>query len=40
MTGDLVLLQDDVNPVMTALLDNDLEVTALHNHFFTSRGGG
>ena len=34
MMGDLVLLQDEVNPVMTALLDNGLEVTALHNHFF------
>ncbi len=32
--GDLVLLQDEVNPVMSALLDNGLEVTALHNHFF------
>jgi Domain of Unknown Function (DUF1259) len=30
----LVLLQDEVNPVMSALLDNGLEVTALHNHFF------
>jgi hypothetical protein len=29
-----VLLQDEVNPVMSALLDNGLEVTALHNHFF------
>ncbi len=34
MMGDLVLLEDEVNPVMTALLDNGLEVTALHNHFF------
>ncbi len=34
MMGDLVLLQDEVNPVMSALLDNGLEVTALHNHFF------
>lgn len=34
MMGDLVLLQEEVNPVMSALLDNDLEVTALHNHFF------
>ena len=32
--GDLVLLEDEVNPVMTALLDNGLDVTALHNHFF------
>ncbi len=34
MMGDLVLLQDEVNPVMSALLKNGLEVTALHNHFF------
>ena len=34
MMGDLVLTEDEVNPVMTALLDNGLEVTALHNHFF------
>jgi hypothetical protein len=34
MMGDLVLLEDEVNPVMSALLKNGLEVTALHNHFF------
>jgi hypothetical protein len=34
MMGDLVLLEDEVNPVMSALLQNGLEVTALHNHFF------
>ena len=34
MMGDLVLLEDEVNPVMSALLDNGLNVTALHNHFF------
>jgi hypothetical protein len=34
MISDLVLLEDEVNPVMSALLDNGLEVTALHNHFF------
>jgi len=33
MMGDLVLTQDEVNPVMSALLDSGLEVTALHNHF-------
>src|SRR6266481_8144159 len=32
--GDLVLMQDEVNPVMSAVLDNGLQVTALHNHFF------
>src|SRR3979409_2002731 len=34
MMGVLVLLEDEVNPVMSALLSNGLEVTALHNHFF------
>src|SRR5437899_1273676 len=34
MMGDLVLTQDEVNPVMSALLDNGIDVTALHNHFF------
>jgi Domain of Unknown Function (DUF1259) len=32
--GDMVLLEDQVNPVMGVALDNGLEVTALHNHFF------
>jgi hypothetical protein len=32
--GDIVLFQDEVNPVMSTALDNGLEVTALHNHFF------
>jgi hypothetical protein len=34
MTGDLVLVEKEVNPVMSALLNNGIEVTALHNHFF------
>src|SRR5437667_347101 len=34
MMGDLVLLQEEVNPVMSALLDSGIDVTALHNHFF------
>jgi hypothetical protein len=34
MMGDLVLLEGEVNPVMSALLDHGLEATALHNHFF------
>ncbi len=32
--GDLTLAEDEVNPVMSVALDNGLEVTALHNHFF------
>jgi len=31
--GDMVLLEDQVNPVMSTALDNGLDVTALHNHF-------
>lgn len=34
LMGDLVLTEDEVNPVMSAVLDNGLDVTALHNHFF------
>ena len=34
MMGDLVLLPEEVNPVMSALLDDGIDVTALHNHFF------
>jgi hypothetical protein len=32
--GDLVLMQDEVNPVMSAAFESGLQVTALHNHFF------
>ncbi len=34
MMGDMVLTEDQVNPVMDVALNNGLEVTALHNHFF------
>ena len=34
MMGDLVLTEDEVNPVMSAVLASGLDVTALHNHFF------
>lgn len=34
MMGDLVLTEDQVNPVMSSILDNGLEASALHNHFF------
>lgn len=37
MMGDLVLTEDEVNPVMSAVLNNGLDVTALHNHFFWER---
>ena len=35
--GDTVLFEDEVNGAMSAALDNGLNVTALHNHFFFDR---
>lgn len=32
MMGDLVLTENEVNPVMRSLLANGIEVTAVHNH--------
>ena len=33
MMGDLVLTESEINPVMSAVLNAGLDVTALHNHF-------
>jgi hypothetical protein len=30
--GDLVLLDSEINPVMTKMIENGIEITALHNH--------
>src|SRR4051794_20752600 len=30
--GDLVLLEPEINPVMTVLIQNGLEISAVHNH--------
>src|SRR6185437_7065181 len=30
--GDLVLLEAEINPVMTRLIEGGLEITAVHNH--------
>ena len=30
--GDLVLLETEINPVMTKLIENGVEITAVHNH--------
>jgi hypothetical protein len=30
--GDLVLTENEINPVMTKLLESGIEITALHNH--------
>jgi biotin operon repressor len=35
ITGDFVLLGKEVNPVMKALRENGIEVTALHSHMLT-----
>jgi hypothetical protein len=32
--GDMVLFEDEVNPLMSVALNKGLEVTALHSHFF------
>ncbi|HZK65772.1 MAG TPA: DUF1259 domain-containing protein [Puia sp.] len=32
ITGDFVLLADEVNPVVKALTENEITVTAIHNH--------
>jgi len=34
--GDLVLTQDEVNPVLSRLLEGGLTITALHNHLLRS----
>jgi hypothetical protein len=34
LMSDTVLLQEEVNPLMSAALANGLEVGAVHNHFF------
>ena len=30
--GDLVLLETEINPVMTELIESGIEITAVHNH--------
>jgi biotin operon repressor len=34
--GDLVLLQEEVNPVMKKLIEQGIEITAIHNHLLRS----
>ena len=34
--GDMVLFEDEVNPVISVALDKGLEVTALHSHSFST----
>jgi len=35
ITGDFVLIASEVNPIIKALRDNGIEVTALHSHMLT-----
>jgi hypothetical protein len=35
ITGDFVLIASEVNPVIRALRDNGIEVTAVHSHMLT-----
>lgn len=37
ITGDFVLTEKEVNPVLKALRDNGIEVTALHNHMLNDQ---
>ncbi len=37
--GDIVLQEDQINPVMSVALNNGLEVTGLHNHFLWVKPG-
>ena len=32
VAGDFVMLEDEVEPVVKALIENGIEVVALHNH--------
>ncbi|MBX3295855.1 MAG: DUF1259 domain-containing protein [Acidobacteria bacterium] len=34
LMSDTVLLEEEVNPLISAMQANDLEVSAIHNHFF------
>jgi len=36
-TGDFVLITEEVNPVISALLDHNIQVTALHSHMLTEQ---
>jgi hypothetical protein len=37
VTGDFVLIEAEVNPVLATLRQNGIEVTALHNHMLNDR---
>jgi hypothetical protein len=35
--GDLVMAEDEINPVMSKLLDSGITVTAVHNHLLRAQ---
>ena len=37
MMGDLVLVETEINAVMTAAMENGLEITAIHNHILRAQ---
>jgi hypothetical protein len=37
VVGDLVLLETEITPVMTKLIENGIQITALHNHLLRAR---
>jgi hypothetical protein len=37
ITGDFVLIAEEVNPVLRALREHGIEVTALHNHMLSDQ---
>ena len=37
ITGDFVITGDEVNPLVTALRTNGIEVTAIHSHMLTEQ---
>jgi hypothetical protein len=37
--GDLVLLDTEVNPVVAKLLENGIDITAVHNHLLRAGAG-
>jgi hypothetical protein len=37
MMGDLVLLESEITPVLTAAIENGLEITAVHNHILRAQ---
>src|SRR5262252_3251338 len=37
--GDLVLLETEINPVMSKMIENGLEITAVHNHILRGNPG-